>query len=302
MELIIEIRTGPAAGNKAVLRPGKIFQVGRADWADLSVPQDSVMSGRHFTIECGPDACRVRDQGSRNGTRVNGVRVTTTEVHAGDVIVAGQTTFVLCGMAPESSPTTSAPGGEPVSLERGRMSGLAGVLWSTADSLYALLDAARDPAILPLLAGSKEQYQSLYEGFEGERLAQFAPYLVRVSQPAFLESVLRDGWGKSWGVYLTSNKPLGEVRKHFRHFLMVRLEGEEEPVYFRFYDPRVLRVFLPTCTPQEAEEFFGPVGSYLLESHKPDTLVKFTPSPRGAYQEVARVPSTSEIGVHWAAS
>jgi hypothetical protein len=163
------------------------------------------------------------------------------------------------------------------------------MLRRTADPLYALLDAARDPGVLTVLAGSKQEYQSLYEGSEGERLAQFAPYLVRVSQPAFLESLVRQGWGKSWGLYLTCTKPLGEVRKHFRHFLLVRLEGEEEPVYFRFYDPRTLRVFLPTCTPQETQEFFGPVGSFLMEGKEPGKLLRFVATPQGAKQETVTV-------------
>ena len=35
------------------------------------------------------------------------------------------------------------------------------------------------------------------------------------------------------------------------------------------HDPRVLRVFLPTCTPDELSDFFGPIGSFLVESDQP---------------------------------
>jgi hypothetical protein len=34
---------------------------------------------------------------------------------------------------------------------------------------------------------------------------------------------------------------------------------------FRWYDPRVLRVYLPTCTENELDMLFGPLSSYFVE-------------------------------------
>lgn len=141
--------------------------------------------------------------------------------------------------------------------------------------LYALLDAARDPGVLRLLRGSGAEHQSLYEGLEGETLADYAPYLA--SLPADCparEPLAREGWGESWGVYLTCPLPFAEVRRHFRHFLLVRDEAGEE-LYFRFYDPRVLRVFLPTCTSAELATFFGPAHHFIVEDDPPEKLVRF---------------------------
>jgi hypothetical protein len=144
------------------------------------------------------------------------------------------------------------------------------------EPLYAILDAARDPLILARLVKCQEDHQSLYEGSAGNQLAAAAPYLVSLPrESAFLDTLIRDGWGKSWGVYLTCDKPFKEVRKHLRHFLMVELEGGEN-VYFRFYDPRALRVFLPTCTPSEVNQFFGPITTYLMEANTPETLLRFS--------------------------
>lgn len=86
-----------------------------------------------------------------------------------------------------------------------------------------------------------------------------------------LETVVRDGWGKSWGVYLTSARPFDEVRKHLRQFLMAQLRGGKQ-VYFRFYDPRVLRAFLPSCTPEESVRFFGPIRCFCFEADDGVTL------------------------------
>jgi len=131
--------------------------------------------------------------------------------------------------------------------------------------LFALLDAARDDRVLDLLQNSGEKYQSLYEGQQGEDLANFAPYLVALPQhSSFLRAILKEGWGKSWGVYLTCTSEFGDLRKHLRHFLEVTLPGGKN-AYFRFYDPRVLRVYLPNCTADDTKEFFGPIAAYLAE-------------------------------------
>jgi hypothetical protein len=286
MELCVEVKTGPQAGKKLILQPGKVIQVGRTSWADLSFPRDPTMSGMHFAIECGSRECRLRDLKSTNGTLVNGVRVTEYELGEGDLIVAGQTSFLIRNpggpsTAPtlptvelESAPATSTAASGPADLLQ--------VLHKTPEPLFALVDAARDPrGVLTFLQTCKEEYQSLYEGPQGEQLAAAAPYLVRLppESPA-LGALVQQGWGNSWGVYLSCGQSFPEVRKHLRRFLLVKLETGQE-VYFRFYDPRVLRVFLPTCTPPQATEFFGPVSRYLVEAEDPTTLLTLTRSSRG---------------------
>ena len=155
------------------------------------------------------------------------------------------------------------------------MLALLEILRGKFQPLYALLDAARNPKVLKLLHGSTEEYQSLYEGKEGNELADFAPYLVKLPAESFLlQSLIEEGWGKSWGVYLTCSKPLKELRRHFRHFLMVKLDDGRE-VYFRFYDPRVLRTYLPACTSDESVGIFGPVESYLIESEIASSALQF---------------------------
>jgi hypothetical protein len=171
--------------------------------------------------------------------------------------------------------------------------------------LYAILDAARSPDIYKLLAEAKEearrsweaqnpsaaaptfqppaagiledggQYESIFEGSSKAQLALFAPYLVSLPpRSKLLEKLVSKGWGKSWGIYLTCNLPFHEVRHHFRHFLMVNTPDGDQ-VYFRFYDPRVLRLFLPACTPEEISYFFGPVSRFATEDKKPETLLEF---------------------------
>jgi pSer/pThr/pTyr-binding forkhead associated (FHA) protein len=150
-------------------------------------------------------------------------------------------------------------------------------LRSEKEPLFALLDAARDDLVYARLLHCGEEHQSLYEGPKGEALAEVGPFLVRVPRNSpFLETLVREGWGQSWGVYLTCALPFKEVRRHLRHFLLARVPGGKE-VYFRFYDPRVLRIYLPTCRPEELRQFFGPIHAFLMESQDPGLCLRYTP-------------------------
>jgi hypothetical protein len=162
---------------------------------------------------------------------------------------------------------------------------LLDLLTNTPEPLYAVLDAARDLAALNWTRESGEECQSLYDGASARDLEMFAPYLVRFSKPSpLIGRLVAKAWGKSWGIYLTSAATFPDLRKHFRHFLMAEIEPART-VYFRFYDPRVLRVYLPTCLPEEVRQFFGPVSSFLLEDEDPSLLLRFRDGARGLERE-----------------
>jgi len=253
---------------------------------NLIFSEDSHMSGTHFSLECQKNACELRDLDSSNGTLVNGARVKAAILKDGDTIVAGETAFVLRIEGEEAASVAVAPGSAPAATPQDR---LLEMLRRDFQPLYAVLDAARDTKILVLLLQSKEEYHSLYEGEQGAKLAQVAPYLVRLKPDSLLlEKLVREGWGQSWGVYLTCSGEIQEVRRHLRHFLEVMLpEGKQ--VYFRFYDPRVMRVFLPTCTPEETNYFFGPIQNYLAEDEKPEGLLHFSNKGRGAVKTIVKL-------------
>jgi hypothetical protein len=99
-----------------------------------------------------------------------------------------------------------------------------------------------------------------------------------------LEWILDNGWGDSWGIFMTSSDSLENLRRHFRHFLLVQDEDGKE-LYFRFYDPRVLRVYLLTCTVEEARQFFGPVDSFLVENEDAQELLRFSLGSLGVSSE-----------------
>jgi hypothetical protein len=161
-------------------------------------------------------------------------------------------------------------------------------LLNSSQPLFAILDAARDERIYELVKDCKEPIESLYDGDKAIELDTVAPYLVRLKSGCdFLKTIIAEGWGNSWGVYLTSQLPLPDVRKHLRHFLTVEQKGER--VLFRFYDPRVLRVFLPVCNPGEIKEFFGPIERFICEGKDPKMAWRPSPSAIGLVENVVEL-------------
>jgi pSer/pThr/pTyr-binding forkhead associated (FHA) protein len=180
---------------------------------------------------------------------------------------------------PPAAPQQQTPNPPPPAPRQPRLQDL---LAKDFQPLYALLDASREPSVLKVILESKEEYQSLFEGAQGAQLAHFAPYLIRIPQKSpLIETLTHQAWSKSWGVFLTCDQPLKDLRTHFRHFLTVNLPDGSQ-VYFRYYDPRVLRLFLPTCLPEETTQFFGPVKHFLIEAEDPATALHFTRGTKGA--------------------
>jgi len=150
---------------------------------------------------------------------------------------------------------------------------------------YAVLDAARSDQVLVELARSQLDHRSLYEGSAHQQFRTVAPYLVALEpdHPG-VDKLLHRGQGNAWGIVLGTKASFDDTRRHLRKLLKVELEGRAKAVYFRFYDPRVLREFLPTCDASQLERFFGPISFLLCESEQPGETICFM-LDRGALVE-----------------
>jgi len=293
MDVSLEIISGAQAGETFPLRSDRQVKIGRGPDPDIAVHADPLVSELHFAFWWDEKGCRIQDLQSARGTFLNGQKINQAAVRNGDKIVAGQTQFVVRVKRDSGIPAV-APASQPRGLAIERQEQLRQTAESTRPDvqtprprdllevlrtqqpLFAILDAARDPKVLEILRNCDQHDQSLYEGPKGEELAEFAPYLVQLpANSTLIETLVREAWGKSWGIFLTSGTDFKETRRHFRHFLLVKTEDGRE-LYFRFYDPRVLRAFLPTCTPQELKEFFGSVESYWVEGDQEQLVLQFT--------------------------
>jgi hypothetical protein len=140
---------------------------------------------------------------------------------------------------------------------------------------YAILDGASIPGLVQTLHRCNPTRECLYRGELDLDIAEVAPYVVHLEpNTEFTDLVLNQGWGNHWGVFALTPADLFTMRQHLRKFLTVHDSGGK-PLLFRYYDPRVLRVYLPTCNAEEITSFFGPISRYFMESEDPAAAVSF---------------------------
>jgi hypothetical protein len=140
--------------------------------------------------------------------------------------------------------------------------------------LFAVLDAARDEAVLSLVHRLGLPARSLYAGEAEGAYGAAGPWLVALGRRGpLLPELVGAAWGRAWGVLVASEASFREVRAALRRLVTVRLDDGRE-VLFRFYDPRILRVILPTADADQLGYFFGEaVEAWLCEA--PDGMLRF---------------------------
>ena len=267
MPFIVEIVAGPAAGRKFDLPEGVAVSFGRTEKSRFVIHEDAHLSGAHFSLECRAGKCRVRDLGSTNGTFVNDARIAEAEIGLDSVISAGTCSFKLRAAVEEWA------GFSP------RHKTVLSLLYGYGEPVFTSLDAAREDRLPAFLQAYGVEHFSLYEGDGGDQLKDVAPYVALLPKNSqLLPLLMKEGWGKSWGVYFNTQSPLPKVRDHLRRLLTVK-DDDGNLLYFRFYDPRVLRVFIPTCTPEESSDFFGPISRFVAEGDDLDLPLQFKGTP-----------------------
>ena len=154
---------------------------------------------------------------------------------------------------------------------------LAPRLWPNGPrpNVWAVLDCARDPQVWSTLYASTLLRSCLYAGNLHPELERAAPYLVQLEfDDRQTIKLLNRSWGQSWGIFIRTGVGMPTLRKHLRRFL--RVGGPNgRTLIFRYYDPRVMRVFLPTCSAVQLDEIFGPIDCISSEDINPSQLLEF---------------------------
>jgi hypothetical protein len=150
------------------------------------------------------------------------------------------------------------------------------ILFSGGLPVYAILDGASIPDLPMKLYEMRPPNYCLFRGELEPDMASVAPYLVALlPRDPFTEWILKDSFGKHWAVFLQSTHSLKDLRGHFRALITVFNE-EGNPMIFRYYDPRVMTTYLPTCTDEELNEFFGGTKKFFAEAAAKGSLMSYT--------------------------
>jgi hypothetical protein len=274
-------------------------------------------------VGCDGQRCLIRDMGSSNGTFVNGSRIEEMAITAEDRIMAGGSTFSIQfersavqsepdlgrTMSTRTFPQATLPSDvrfaaagtaqPPIPGQRWpgfsrQQAALLSALYRDNEPIYALVDPLQDNRLPAFLAASADQYCSLFDG-QAQIDAKAAPLLVLLPPTSrLLDVFIKDGWGKGWGIYLSSSAHPEQVRAHLREYLNLRTETGKF-LCFRFCAPRLLQSFLERCSPRECTEFFGPITRFVAETEQPASALEFKDTGRGTAKHTLRLEDSGAV-------
>lgn len=145
---------------------------------------------------------------------------------------------------------------------------LADRLWAEPGlSVWSILDGAGIPSLLDhLYESSGLPFECLFPGELAPDMATVAPYLVRLEPDSAFTQWVLSGWGEHLGILLLAPVAvdLPALRRHFQALNIV-YGPDSQPLRFRYYDPRILGVFLQACHGEQLDEMFGPVSHFVVE-------------------------------------
>jgi len=180
---------------------------------------------------------------------------------------------IVARTAAPAQPAGVAIKEEPTTLDQLRRFAAGGYLYGLMDATDQILVPHKAKELGPAKA------ISLFSGTAKEQYWQVAPYLFHVD-PALLDWIIAKLWKEPWGIFAVTKAKFEDLRVHFKKFLLAQLP-DGKVWYFRYYDPRILKAYLPVCDPWELQKFFGPIRAFAIaggEEEKP-TMVQGLNAP-----------------------
>jgi hypothetical protein len=149
---------------------------------------------------------------------------------------------------------------------------------------FALVDGVRNRAAIEAVrASDPERARSVLVGRRNSDLDACAPHLLWLPMVRSLaKEIVLDAASESECVFLEAQAPFAEVARHLRRQLVVESEDGSSKL-FRFFDPAILRTYLPTLSERESSRFFGPITSFYIVTRGARSLVPY--ARRGRHQE-----------------
>ena len=143
-------------------------------------------------------------------------------------------------------------------------------------SVYSVIDGASAPPLLGKLAEYEPKHTCLFRGELSIEMAEVVPYMVKLeADDDFTNWLLEYSTQAPCCIFAHTDKDFLTLRKHFRSFLRVE-SPEGETLHFRYYDPRVLSIYLPNCEAEDNKVFYANVvEQFFLFDTKEKKLQEF---------------------------
>jgi hypothetical protein len=158
---------------------------------------------------------------------------------------------------------------------------------------YMLLDCAGlETGAAALPRENFAELDCLFTGDLAVELADVAPYLGRIRAfDAEAAAVTEDLLQRHLGMLVVPRAAadgadaitFSQVHRHFRKFNVV-YDPEGKPLFFRYYDPRVIVEVLSVLETEQLDAFFGPIDSLVLVDGEARTVRCFRQSGKLAVQ------------------
>lgn len=125
---------------------------------------------------------------------------------------------------------------------------------------YLLLDGARTPDLPGALEDIGARFECLFAGALDPAVAATAPYVVDLgATPAAFDFAASSGLDRTGLLFAVSKLDLYGLRRHLRRLALAELP-DGRVTFFRYYDPRALKLVLEVATPEQEAQIFGAAG------------------------------------------
>lgn len=139
----------------------------------------------------------------------------------------------------------------------------------TGISRYLLLDGAQIENLPARLYSLDDNpiAEWLYHATSYQAVFDVGPALVVLRTQSALEQAFMDHWQHDAGLVIESDAPMQLLAEHLRSLIHARVPGDAS-MLFRYYDPRVMRHWLPALSTAEKDHLMGPVSRVRLPARE----------------------------------
>lgn len=158
-------------------------------------------------------------------------------------------------------------------------------------ALFGVLDCAVDDGLYAHVKRLGPGYaRCLFRDGLHPEVVAVSPHLIELRPDDLLTLAwTTEGRGRNWGVLIRSRAGFHAVWSRLRRFTQAKLPDGEGPVLFRFWDPRVFRVWAPVLEPDQVPEWFRDIDAW--EAEDGSGLIRYTAN--GAGVSATAVPFAS---------